>query len=83
MPQRGSVVSGSDDLHSKGKVDGRIGCRVAEPFVNSYMDSLTMVATSAAWLVCSTTIILVNRYLMIDLKFKFPIAVAAIGMSFR
>ncbi|KAG2493819.1 hypothetical protein HYH03_008037 [Edaphochlamys debaryana] len=34
------------------------------------------------WLVCSSTIILVNKYLMVDLNFKYPMAVAAMGMGF-
>ncbi|GIL76150.1 hypothetical protein Vretimale_5718 [Volvox reticuliferus] len=34
------------------------------------------------WLTCSSSIILVNKYIMVDLKFKYPMAVAAMGMGF-
>ncbi|GFR50579.1 hypothetical protein Agub_g12853 [Astrephomene gubernaculifera] len=34
------------------------------------------------WLFCSSLIILVNKYIMVDLGFKYPMAVAAMGMGF-
>ncbi|GLC43580.1 hypothetical protein PLESTB_000396100 [Pleodorina starrii] len=34
------------------------------------------------WLTCSSSIILVNKYIMVDLGFSYPMAVAAMGMGF-
>lgn len=34
------------------------------------------------WLTCSSTIIIINKVIMVDLKFNYPMAVAALGTGF-
>ena len=42
---------------------------------------LAALAACFAWLIASSTIILTNRYIMVELDFHYPMAVAVMGMS--
>lgn len=41
--------------------------------------ALLIYAACAAWLACSTSIIVINRQIIINLGFEYPIALSALG----
>ncbi|PNH04174.1 putative sugar phosphate/phosphate translocator [Tetrabaena socialis] len=51
------------------------------PHQSGWAMVLLSVVVSAAWMVVSSSLILVNKYIMVDLGFKYPMAVSALGMA--
>ncbi len=46
-----------------------------------WFDGLQLVLASAAWLIASSGIIIANRWIMVEMKWPYPMAVAAMGMA--
>lgn len=46
-----------------------------------WLETLRLLFFSAAWLAASSGIIIANRYIMVELAWPYPMAVAAMGMA--
>mmetsp|Transcript_28892 Transcript_28892/g.73758 ORF Transcript_28892/g.73758 Transcript_28892/m.73758 type:complete len:342 (-) Transcript_28892:471-1496(-) len=76
MHSRGGNLPGADDSSETTKL---LNSHAKPLQPNKFVHTMQVLGACAAWLTCSTGIILVNRYIIKNLDFSFPMALSALG----
>ena len=87
MHQRGDTpgyepVPSSEDTEAF-EAARRPGDAEAKSARKAYLAAVHLLLASGAWLAASSAIILVNRHVMVNLRFAYPMALSALGMAGR
>ncbi|GLC33216.1 hypothetical protein PLESTB_000358600 [Pleodorina starrii] len=82
-PSDGKDIEGllgmSDKLgERKPLLDNKLGSLKLK---SGWLRVMLAVMVSAAWMVVSSALIILNKYIMVDLKFKYPMSVSVMGMA--
>jgi drug/metabolite transporter (DMT)-like permease len=73
------LLDKEDTLDDAGK--GRKAHEDTAPRPPGYVKVLLAVASSVSWMIVSTLLILLNKHIMVDIGFKYPMTVSSMGMA--